>query len=152
MSEDQNTVVLSGNVGHVDDVQYSGDMPRLRIRFASNRRAKGRDGAWGEETMWCTTTVFGGRAEPLGRLLQKGDKICVSGELVVRTYDKKDGTTGVDVCVERSSVVLMGGKREGGERRDNARSSGGNPGGGYSDFPADDFGDSDVDLDGTIPF
>lgn len=62
-------------------------------------------------TSWINCALFGKRAEGgLVQYLKKGTQVAVSGELTVRTYDKKDGSKGTSVEVRVGEIDLIGGK------------------------------------------
>lgn len=73
-------------------------------------------------TNWIRVSVFGNRAESLGKLeLRKGAAIGVTGELRVRTYDLREGGKGTSVEVVAQDVALLGSKPEG--QRQESRST-----------------------------
>ena len=69
----------------------------LRFSMAVGHRRK-KDGEWVEDTVWHDITVFGSNAENAAESLSKGDDVwCVGRIEAPRTYEKKDGTTGVSL-------------------------------------------------------
>jgi single-strand DNA-binding protein len=59
-------------------------------------------------TDWYTLNFWGGRGA-IARHISKGDKLVVTGSLQIRTYEKKDGGTGVDPTIDVNDVVFMSG-------------------------------------------
>lgn len=72
-------------------------------------------------TQWVECSLWGRRGEAISQFLTKGKQVCVSGELTLREFQKRDGTAGSGLSVRVNEVDFMGG-REGGE---------GGGGGGY---------------------
>jgi single-strand DNA-binding protein len=100
---------INGNLGADPETKSLPDGTTVvRLRVASNYRAK-VGGEWTDATIWVSADVFGKRGETLARLLTKGSKVSLSGPLVVREYDKKDGSRGYSVEVRAHEVELMGG-------------------------------------------
>lgn len=98
-----------GNFTSKDKMQFSytpKGTAMLKASFAV-KKGYGKDA----ETMWLDVVMFGKLAESMNEMLQGGDKAIVSGELDVRTYDKKDGTKGKGVSISLSAVELIGGKK-----------------------------------------
>ena len=96
-------------------------------------------------TNWLRVSVFGKRAESLGKLdLAKGTHVAIAGELRLREYEK-DGEKRWAHEVTANDVTLLGGKSEGG-------GSSGSRGGApqresrqaATSAPVDDFGDSEI--------
>lgn len=73
-------------------------------------------------TNWVECSLWGRRGEAIAQYMTKGKQVCVSGELSLREFQKRDGTMGAGLSVRVNEVDFMGG-REGGE--------GGGGGGGY---------------------
>lgn len=122
-------------------------MSVLELRIAVDVRVK-RGEEWVKETSWLRTTVFGRRAESLAKMLRRGEQVGVTGSLLVREYDKRDGSgKGTSVEVVNADVHLVG-NREGG---------GGGGGGGGARRPekprggSGDYAELEDDF-GEIPF
>lgn len=75
-------------------------------------------------TQWVDCSIWGRRAESLAPHLTKGKGVVVSGEVMLREYEKRDGTRGAQMSVRVAEIDFMGGDR-GGE------GGGGSGGGGY---------------------
>lgn len=96
-----NIMAFTGNLGdsaRVNEKQTLADFP-VAVRSG-----------WGEheKTSWVRCKILGKRAaSKLPDLLTKGTKVAVTGELVVETYEKRDGTKGTNVvCLVRDIDVL----------------------------------------------
>lgn len=76
------------------------------------------DTGWGENktTTWWTAAVFGRQAERAAQYLSKGSWVCVSGNASVRSYEKRDGSTGHSAEVAVDSWTFVGNKQDAGEQ------------------------------------
>ena len=70
------------------------------------------DTGWGDNktTSWWTCTLFGKRAEAAAKHLQKDQWVTVNGEPSLRTYEKRDGSTGFSLEVKVSDWAFCGRK------------------------------------------
>lgn len=70
---------------------------------------KGEDGK--RQTQWVTLSLFGKRAEKLSEYLTKGKQLyIVANDVHLRTYEKKDGGTGVELRGRVEDVQFVGSK------------------------------------------
>lgn len=65
----------------------------------------------GDKSQWFKVTAMGKTAEGLAKAM-KGDMAFVQGSLQIKTYDRKDGKTGVEALVWANVVRVMGGKKD----------------------------------------
>lgn len=66
------------------------------------------DWTGGQKTsMFLNFTVFGRQAETMDQYVAKGHQVALSGKLQIRSYDKKDGTKGLDVRMIVSELTLL---------------------------------------------
>jgi len=70
----------------------------------NNRRQNRQSGEWEEETSFIDVTCFGQMAENVAETCTKGSRVLVTGRLRVRTYEKRDGGTGVSVEVVADEI------------------------------------------------
>ncbi len=131
---------FAGRLGRGADLRQ-GDSPSKSVANFSVAVNVG----FGEKkrTLWIGCALWGERAEKLAQYLTKGTAVTVSGDVDLRTYDKKDGTTGAEITCNVQRLTLQGG----GERADNdppqtlaERSQGKAP----SSAAVDDFGDDQI--------
>jgi single-strand DNA-binding protein len=65
-----------------------------------------------QKTTWANCALFGKRAEgQLPQYLVQGQKVAISGEPTLETWDKPDGTKGMALKVMVNSLDLIGEKR-----------------------------------------
>lgn len=72
------------------------------------------DTGWGENktTTWWTAAIFGKQAERAQQYLNKGSWVCVSGNASVRSYEKRDGSTGHSAEIAVDSWSFVGPKQQ----------------------------------------
>ena len=99
----------------------------------------GVDTGWGEnkKTLWVGCALWGERGEKLVQYLTKGTAVAVAGEIDIRTYQAKDGSTKAELTCNVQKVTLLGG----GEQRAKAEKPAAKPAQTVPD-----------DLDDNIPF
>ena len=133
MAEGLNRVILLGNLGADPELRMTGGGTGvLKLRLATTESYLDRNKQRQERTEWHRVVVWGRRAEALGKILSKGDRILVEGSLRTSSYDDKDGHKRYTTEVVAQNVVLSGGGRGGG--------GGGGGGGRSGGGGGDDFG------------
>lgn len=85
-----------------------------------------------KSTQWVECSLWGRRGEAVAQFLTKGKQVCVSGELTLREFQKRDGSAGSGLSVRVNEVDFMGGGRDSGEGGGQGGSYGGGGQGGYS--------------------
>ena len=156
MAEGLNRVMLLGNLGADPELRVTpGGQAVLKLRLATNESYLDRNNVRQERTEWHRVTVWGRRAEALGKILQKGDSLFVEGRLQTSSYEK-NGEKRYSTEVVANNIVLPGrgrgegaGAREGGAPRREARAGG-------EEAPFDDFSQGGASSGGAgeddIPF
>ncbi len=149
MAEGLNRVMLLGHLGADPELRVTpGGQAVLKLRLATNETYLDRNNVRQERTEWHRVTVWGRRAEALGKILQKGDLLFVEGRLQTSSYEK-NGEKRYSTEVVANNIVLPGsgrGRGEGAPMREGGASSGGSaraqrePAG--VDAPFDDVVDS----------
>ena len=105
---------ISGNIGRDPELRSAGSGEVLSFSVASNTREK-RDSGWEKTTTWVRCSMFR-RAGALARILERGSYVTVRGQLTLREYPKRDGTTGYGLELRADEVEL-------GPKRDNSRAT-----------------------------
>lgn len=97
---------FAGRLGRGADLRQ-GDSPSKSVANFSVAVNVG----FGEKkrTIWIGCALWGERAEKLAQYLTKGTAVTVSGDVDLRTYDKKDGTTGAEITCNVQRLTLQGG-------------------------------------------
>lgn len=133
------SITIAGNIGKDAEVRTMQDGTKVAGWTVAV------DDGWGEKkrTIWFDCSMFGVRGEKLAQHINKGGKICVSGEFSTREHN---GVTYPTIRV--SDVTLQGGGQsnqgDGGQRGgyDQSGGRGGAPAGGAAGKPpAFDDGD-----------
>lgn len=89
---------------------------------AVDRKQKNKDGE--KITDFMNVNVWRGLADICSKYLSKGKKCYVRGELQMRTYTAKDGTTKVSLDVQADEVEFLSPKSESSEDQPNAGANG----------------------------
>jgi single-strand DNA-binding protein len=172
MAEGLNRVMLLGNLGADPELRVTpGGQAVLKLRLATNESYLDKNNVRQERTEWHRVTVWGRRAEALGKILTKGDSIFIEGRLQTSSYEK-NGEKRYSTEVVANNIVLpgrgrgdsagAGAPREGGgggyaPRREAPRATGGGGGADQGEAPPfDDFasggGGGSGGSDDDIPF
>jgi single-strand DNA-binding protein len=147
MAEGLNRVMLLGNLGADPELRVTpGGQAVLKLRLATNESYVDRNNVRQERTEWHRVTVWGRRAEALGKILQKGDLLFVEGRLQTSSYEK-NGEKRYSTEVIANNIVLPGsgrGRGEGAPAREGraSRDAGG-------EAPADDYVDAQASGGGS---
>lgn len=150
MAEGLNRVILLGNLGADPELRMTnGGTAVLNCRLATSESYLDRNKQRQERTEWHRVVIWGKRAEALGKILTKGDRILVEGALRTSSYEDRDGNKRYTTEIVASNIVLSGTGRGG--------STGGRSGGGdFSGGPTGGGGFDDADYgppdDDDIPF
>lgn len=117
MSEGLNRVLLLGALGADPELRFTASgQAVLNVRLATSERYKDKSGEWKDKTEWHNVTVWGARAEALGKILRKGSQIFIEGALHTSSYEK-NGEKRHKTEINASNVVLCGGKGSAGTER-----------------------------------
>ncbi len=153
MAEGLNRVILLGNLGADPELRMTnGGTAVLNIRLATSETYLDRNKQRQERTEWHRVVIWGKRAEALGKILTKGDRILAEGSLRTSSYDDRDGNKRYTTEIVATNIVLSGG---GGGRGAPSSRGGDFPppsargGGGGQSFDDADYGTPDDD---DIPF
>lgn len=91
-------ITLVGNLVDDPELRFTpSGVAMAKIRMAVNRRWRGQDGEWQENTSFFTGTIWREQAEQAAESLQKGARVIVTGRLEQRTWETEQG--------EKRSVV-----------------------------------------------
>lgn len=104
-----NRTVISGNLTRDPDVRATAAGTQvLSFTVAVNDRRKNQQtGEWEDHANFVGCTMFGARAEAVGRYLSKGSKVCVEGKLRYSAWEDRDGGKRSKLEVIVDEIVLM---------------------------------------------
>ena len=102
-------ITLAGRVGTKDELRTvstaNGERKCLSFSVADMKAPKDAD-------PWYRVTIWDAFAEKMSPYINKGVSVMIEGNLNVRTFTKKDGTTGISKEVQRVEITLMGSRSE----------------------------------------
>jgi single-strand DNA-binding protein len=109
-----NQINLVGNAGRDAEMTYTSTGKAVAKFSLAVSEYSGRDasGAAQYTTQWFNVITWNGLAESVNKLVSKGNTFFVSGRLVVRQFDMKNGGKGVSVDVIANAVTPVGKKAE----------------------------------------
>jgi single-strand DNA-binding protein len=154
MADGLNRVLLLGNLGADPELKMTGGgQAVLKMRLATTESYLDKNKVRQERTEWHSITLWGKRAEALGKFLSKGARIFIEGRIQTSSYDDKDGNKRYKTEVVATNVILCGkggGRSESRDRDD----SGFDDTTGEARFNADGerIGGAGASDDDDIPF
>lgn len=102
-----NKIILIGNLTRDPELRTTqSGVSVCSFGLAVNRRHK----AEGQPDVdFFNVTAWRGLAETVAKYLEKGRKVCVTGEVSVRTYEGRDGSQKMSAEVTAQDVEFIGG-------------------------------------------
>ncbi len=92
MARSLNKVMLIGNLGRDPELRSTPSGTHVTtFTMATNRRYKGKDGEFQDETQWHNIVVWGNQAEFIANYLKKGSRIFIEGRLTHRSWEDQNG-------------------------------------------------------------
>lgn len=162
MAGSLNRVTLIGNVGKDPEIRTTTNGNRLAtFSLAMSETWKDKDsGEKRERTEWANIVVFNeGLVDVVEKYVKKGSKLYVEGAFATRKWKDKDDndrwSTEVVLKAFNGTIVLLGGKSEGGGSSDRSYDSyedEGRPKGNSKSAGSGGGRSSARDLDDEIPF
>lgn len=87
-----NKVLISGRLTRDAEVRYTpAGSPVCTLPVAANRRYKGQDGEWKNDTTYLNVVVWDKLAERAGQMAKKGVAVFVEGRLQSRSFETAEG-------------------------------------------------------------
>jgi single-strand DNA-binding protein len=96
---------FTGNLGRDAEVRFTPAGDPITNFSVAVKAGYGKN----EVTSWVTCSIFGKRGEAVASYLKKGNQVGVSGEGLLRTWDK-DGTKQSSLECRVNDVTLLGSK------------------------------------------
>ena len=106
-----NNITIQGSLGKDAELTAAGSTPLLKFSV-------GDSVGYGDKksTNWWNCALFGARANTLADMLQKGSKVCVTGEVTLREFEQQ-GVKRISAEIRVQDVWLIGGKGDGQQRQ-----------------------------------
>lgn len=130
---DINQYCVEGNLTRDPELRFGEGSGTPWCTFTVARDTSVKEaGEWKEgPTEWFDCKAFGSLAENIAESLAKGDRVLVVGRLVIRPYERKDGTDGksIDLVVDAAGPslkwastagIIRNSKSDGGQRSQQA--------------------------------
>ena len=87
-----NTITVTGNIGEPSLKFTQAGKPVLNLSLADNHSRKNQSGEWEQTgTTWYRLSLWDAHAQNAADILQKGDRVMVTGRVETRTYTDRDG-------------------------------------------------------------
>ena len=104
----KNNVQLIGRVGANPEVKTfeSGKM-LANISLATNEHYKNAKGEKVEDTQWHRLNAWGKIAEIAEKYVKKGSEIAISGKLIYKSYEDKQGVKRTSAEIQVNELLLM---------------------------------------------
>lgn len=105
----RNKVQLIGNLGGVPELKtFNGSGKMARVGLATSEKYRNAKGEYVSETTWHNLVIWGKQAEAAEKLMKKGTEIAVSGKIVNRSYEDKDGRKRYLSEIRVDEFILLG--------------------------------------------
>lgn len=106
-----NHITIEGRLAQDPELRFAANGTAMcNISVPDQKRVKNRDtGEWEDAsaTTWFRVTVFKDAAEALAEAGRKGDEVVVTGRLITREWQDKDGNTRSNLEVDYATVALV---------------------------------------------
>lgn len=107
MADGFNECNLIGNLGADPELRMTNSgQPVLSLRLATTRSYLDRNKVRQENTEWHQIAIWGKRGEALAKILSKGSRLHVRGEIRYSKYEDKDGAERWRTTIHALSVTL----------------------------------------------
>jgi single-strand DNA-binding protein len=108
-----NKVILIGNVGSTPEIKtLDGGTQVANFSMATTENYIKKDGTKVQDTTWHRIEVWNGIAKVVEKFIQKGDRLCIEGKIIVQEWTAEDGTKRNSVKIRVERLELLGNRRE----------------------------------------
>ena len=103
------TITVTGAVGKDPELKFikgkNGDFAEANFSLADSQRFN-KGGEWQDGlTIWYGVSITGRQAEVVADAVTKGQKLEVTGDLVITEYDAKDGTRKIAYEIKATKIT-----------------------------------------------
>ncbi len=107
----KNNVQLIGRLGAKPEIKTFDNGKKLaNISLATNESYKNQKGEKVEETQWHRLSAWGKIADIAEKYTDKGMEVAISGKLVYRSYENKQGEKQYSTEIQVNELLLLGSK------------------------------------------
>ena len=108
MNKIKNRVQLIGNIGKDPQVKHFESGKSLAsFTIATNESYTDREGKKVTDTQWHNVVAWGNTANYVENYLEKGNRVCVDGKLIHRSYTDKQGEVRYITEVQISEILQL---------------------------------------------
>ncbi|MFT7614003.1 MAG: single-strand DNA-binding protein [Parvicellaceae bacterium] len=108
MNNLRNRVQLIGNIGQTPEIfNFDGDKKKAAFSIATSEKYRNKKGELVSETHWHNVVAWGKSAAVIEQFCEKGSELCVSGMLITRSYDDKDGNKRFITEVKMTEMLML---------------------------------------------
>ena len=120
-----NQATLIGRLGTDPEMTQVNGTNKTKLRIATSRKYKDKNGELQEKTQWHNISVWGNQAESCAKYLTKGRMVCVVGEIEY-SKSEKDGVERWFTDIRANSVqFLPSGNQDNNQGNQNQGNNGG---------------------------
>lgn len=114
MSNDINKAIISATLGADPELRFTqGGTAILSLRICSTTTYLDRNKERKERQAWLNAKVIGARAEPLSKILAKGQRVMIEGSIETGSYEDREGRKRQTFEIVCQEIVLAGGGKRG---------------------------------------
>ena len=115
MARGINKVILVGNLGKDPEVQTFETYKKATFSLATTEYSRDKEGNEVQHTEWHNIVMWRGLAEIAEQYLRKGGQVYIEGKIRTRSYDTKEGQKKYITEIQADNLILLGGRKDGGE-------------------------------------
>ena len=123
MADGLNRATLLGNLGDDPDLRTAQNgKSLLKFSVATSQSWIDREsGERKERTEWHRVVIWGKRGEGLAKILIKGSRVYIEGEIRTQRYEDKEGVTKYSTEIVAQNILLAGGARRSSQNQNQPR-------------------------------
>ncbi|MFA5619328.1 MAG: single-stranded DNA-binding protein [Weeksellaceae bacterium] len=104
----RNKVTLIGRTGKEVEIVSFENGKMAKVSLATSDYYTNQKGEKVEDTQWHNVVAFGKTAEIMEKYVLKGDEIAITGKIVYRNYEDKDGQKRYFTEIRTDELVMLG--------------------------------------------
>jgi len=113
MSSSKNLVVLIGNLGIDPEVKSVGEKSKVaNFTLATSETYKDSNQEKQTSTQWHDVEAWANLAELAGKYLKKGSQVCVTGKIVYKNWEDKEGNKRKSTSIVAEEILFLDKRKE----------------------------------------